>query len=175
MCPCDQSGPRGAKQQTGHHPLPLVEGGQSAHEGYQRVGAWVEEVVVPEGAQGEVLGAVGPQGHAPRLFLLAYAQGVVVGVNRLDACLGVVGGELAAHHPVVEASGHQRHAVHVPGKLQGEGFGDRDGLEQVLHSQERALPGPWRRHRQQDGAFLLVGVSEKQVLRVQLHRCYSFL
>ena len=167
-------GAEGAQQQTGHHPLPLVEGGQSAHEGYQRVGAGVEQVVVPEGPEGDVLGAVRPQGHAPRLFLLAHAQGVVLRVNRLDAGLGVVGGELAPHHPVVQAAGHQRHAVHVPGKLQGEGFGDGDGLEEVLHSQERALPGSRRRHGQQDGLLLGV-VSEQQVLRVQLHGCYSFL
>ena len=30
-------GAEGAQQQTGHHPLPLVEGGQGAHQGYQGV------------------------------------------------------------------------------------------------------------------------------------------
>ena len=163
-------GAEGAQQQTGHHSLPLVEGGQCAHEGDERVRAGVEQVVVPEGPQGDVLGAVRPQGHRPRLLLLVHAQGVVAGVDRLDAGLGVVGRELASHHPVVEAAGHQRHPVHVPGQLQGEGFGHGDGLEQVLHAQQGALPGPGRRHRQQDGAFLPVVVSEKQVPRVQLHR-----
>ena len=63
--------------------------------------AGVEQVVVPEGAQGHVLRGVGPQGHRPCLLLLAHAQGIVGGVDGLDAGLGVVGGELAPHHPVV--------------------------------------------------------------------------
>ena len=111
------------------------------------VGAGVEEVVVPEGPEGDVLGSVGPKGHAPRLLPLARAQGVFLRVKPLDAGLGVVGGQLAAHHGGVQAAGHQRHAVHVPGKLQGEGFGHGDGLEEVLHAQEGALPGSRRGHR----------------------------
>ena len=162
-------GAQGAQQQPRHHALPLVEGRERAHQGDEGVGAGVEQVVVPEGSEGEVLGAVRPQGHAPRLLPLARAQGVVVGANLLDAGLGVVGGELAAHHLVVEAAGHQGHAVHVPGQLQGEGFGNGDGLEQVLDAQQGALAGPWRRHRQQDGTLLSFVAAKQDVLRVQLH------
>ena len=162
-------GSQGAQQQPRHHALPLVEGRERAHEGDEGVGAGVEQVVVAEGAQREVLGAVGPEGDRPRLLPLARAQGVVLGVNLLDAGLGVVGGDLAAHHLVVEAAGHERHAVHVPGQLQGEGFGDGDGLEEVLDAEQGALPGPWRRHRQQDGTLLSFVAAKQDVLRVQLH------
>ena len=86
-----------------------------------------------------------------------------------------MGGELAAHHLVVEAASHQGHAVHVPGQLQGEGFGDGYGLEEVLDAQQGALPGPWRRHRQQDGTLLFFVAAKQDVLRVQLHRVSSFL
>ena len=168
-------GAEGAQHQPRHHALPLVEGRERAHEGDEGVGAGVEQVVVPEGAQGDVLGSVGPQGDRPRLLALAQAQGIVAGVHIPYAGLGVVGSQLAAHHLVVEAAGHQRHAVHVPGQLQGEGLGDRDGLEQVLDAQQGALTGPWRRHRQQDGAFLVFVAAKQDVLRVQLHRCCSFL
>ena len=91
---------------------------------------------------------------APRLLALVEAQRVVVGVHLLDAGLWVVGRELAAHHPVVEAAGHQGHTVHVPGKLQGEGLRHRNGLEQVLDAQQGALAHSRRRHRQQYGVFL---------------------
>ena len=138
-------------------------------------GAGVEQVVVPEDSQGYVLGGVGPEGHAPRLLCLSEPERVVARFHLPDAGLGVVGGELAAHHPVVEAAGHQCHPVHVPGKLQGEGLGDGDGLEQVLDAQQGPLTGPGRRHRQQDGAFLLAIVSKEDFLRVQLHGCFSFL
>ena len=163
-------GAEGAQQQTGHDALSLVEGRERPHEGDEGVGAGVEQVVVAEGAQGDVLGAVGPEGDRPRLLALFEPERIVVGANLLDAGLGVVGRELAAHHLGVEAAGHERHAVHVPGQLQGEGFGDGDGLEQVLDAEQGALPGPWRRHRQQDGAFLALVVSKQDVLRVQLHR-----
>ena len=126
---------QGAQHQPRHDALPLVQRRQRAHEGDEGVGAGVEEVVVPERAQGDVLGAVDLQGHRPRLLVLAQAQGVVLGLNLVDMGLGVAGGDLAAHHLVVEAAGHQRHAVHVPGQLQGEGFGDGDGAEHVLDSQ----------------------------------------
>ena len=63
-------GAEGAQQQPRHHALPLVEGRQRAHEGYQGVGAGVQQVVVPEGAQRDVLGAVRPEGHRPRLLAL---------------------------------------------------------------------------------------------------------
>ena len=168
-------GAEGAQHQPCHDAFPLVQGGQSAHEGDEGVGAGVEQVVVPEGAQGHVLGGVGPQGDGPRLLALAQPERVVFGVHLLDAGLGIVGRDLAAYHLVVEAAGHQGHAVHVPGQLQGEGLGHGDGLEEVLDAQECALPGPRRRHRQQDGASVLFVPSEKQGLRVQLHGCQSFL
>ena len=168
-------GAEGAQKQPRHHALVVLQGRERAHEGDEGVGAGVEQVVVPEGAQGDVLGAVGPQRHAPRLLPLAQAQGVVAGVQLPDAGLGVVGGELAPHHLVVEAAGHEGHAVHVGGQLQGEGFGNGDGAEHVLDSQQRSLPGPWRRHRQQHGGLPASVVSEQQVLRVQLHRgCLPF-
>ena len=170
MWGCDQSGPQRAQQQPRHHALSLVEGRQRAHQGDEGVGAGVEQVVVPEGSQGHVLGAVGPQGHAPRLLPLFEPERVFLRVKPLDAGLGIVGGQLAPHHCGVEAAGHQRHAVHVGGQFQGEGLGHGDGLEQVLHAQQGALPGPRRRHRQQAGAFLLGVVSKQDVLRVQLHR-----
>ena len=168
-------GAQRAQQQPRHHSLPLVEDRERAHEGDEGVGAGVEQVVVPEGSEGEVLGAVRPQGDRPRLLALAQAQGIVAGVHLPYAGLGVVGGQLAAHYLVVEAAGHQRHAVHVHGQLQGEGLGDRDGLEQVLDAQQGELPRPRRRHRQQDGAFLVFVAAKQDVLRVQLHRCCSFL
>ena len=168
-------GSQGAQHQPRHHALPLVQGRKSAHEGYQGVGAGVEEVVVAEGAKGHVLGAVGPQRDGPRLLAFFEAQGVVVGVDLLYPGLGVVGGELGSHHPVVEAAGHQDHAVHVPRQLQGEGFGDGDGLKQVLDAEQGALPRPGRRHRQQHGGLPIVVVSKEDFLRVELHRCHSFL
>ena len=135
-------GSQGAQHQPGHDALPLVEVRQRAHEGDEGVGAGVEEVVVPEGAQGHVLGAVGPERHGPRLLVLVQTQGVVLGGNLVDLGLGVAGGDLAAHHLVVQAAGQESHAVRVPGQLQGEGFGDGDGAEEVLPAQEGALPGP---------------------------------
>ena len=167
-------GAEGAQHQPRHHSLPLVEGRERPHEGDEGVGAGVEQVVVPEGAQGHVLGAVGPQRGRPRLLALGEAQGVVAGVHLPDAGLGVVGGELAAHHLVVEAAGHEGHAVHVPGQLQGEGLGDGDGLEQVLNAQQGAFPRPGRRHRQQDGVLPVVAVSKEDFLRVQLHGVIPF-
>ena len=55
------------------------------------VGAGIEQVVVAEGAQGDVLGAVGPQRDGPRLLALFEPERIVVGANLLDAGLGVVG------------------------------------------------------------------------------------
>ena len=145
-------GTEGAQHQPRHDALPLVQGREPAHEGDEGVGAGVEQVVVAEGA-----------------------QGVVVRVHLPNAGLGVVGGQLAAHHLVVEAAGHQRHAVHVPGQLKGEGLGDGDGLEEVLDAQEGALPRPRRRHREKHRVLPVAAVSKEDFLRVQLHRCYSFL
>ena len=53
-------GSQGAQQQPRHDALPLVDVGESAHQGDEGVGAGVEKVVVPETSQGDVLGAVGP-------------------------------------------------------------------------------------------------------------------
>ena len=142
-------GSQGAQHEPRHDALTLVQVGQRAHEGDKGVRAGVEEVVVPEDAERHVLGADGPERHRPRLLVLAQAQGVVLGGDLLYLRLGVAGGDLAAHHLVVEAAGQEGHAVGVPGHLQGEGFGDGDGAEHVLDSQQRAFAGPGRRHRQQ--------------------------
>ena len=105
----------------------------------------------------------------PRLLALFQAQGVLLRGHLPDAGLGVVGGELASHHLVVLAAGQQGHAVGVPGQLQGEGFGDGDGLEQVLHPQQRPLSGAPRRHRQQRRGAPVAPVAEKEFLRVDIH------
>ena len=162
-------GTQGPQQQAAQDPLPLLQFRQGAHQGDEGVGARVQQVVVPEGAQGHVLGAVGPQGHAPGPLTLVDEDGVLVHRHLPDTGLGVVGGELAPHHLVVLAAGQQGHAVHVGSQFQGEGFGDGDGLEQVLHPQERALAGARRRHRQQRrGAFPLC-VAEQQFPDVGIH------
>ena len=153
-------GAEGAQQEPRDHPLPGFQFREGAHQGDKGVGAGVEEVVVPEGAQGDVLGAVGPERDRPRLLFVPESQGVFAGVHPLDAGLGVVGGELAAHHLVIEAASHEGHAVDVPGQLQGEGFGDGDGAEQVLDAQQGALTRAGRRHRQQDGFPPVVSFSE---------------
>ena len=85
---CDHS-VQGAQHQPCHGALPFVQVGQRAHEG--------EEVVVPEDSDRHVLGAVGPEGHRPRLLVLGQALGVVFGENLLYLRLGVAGGDLAAH------------------------------------------------------------------------------
>ena len=162
-------GAEGAQHQPRHGPLTGPEGRQSAQKGDEGVRAGVEQVVVPEHSQGHVLGAVGPEGHRPRLLSVAEPQGVLAGVYLLDAGLGIVGGDLAAHHPVVEAAGHERHAVGGPGELQGEGFRHGDGLEEVLHPQQGALTRPGRRHRKEDGGLLSAVVSKQKFLRVQFH------
>ena len=138
-----------AEHQPRHHPLPIVEVGQSAEQGDDGVGAGVEQVVVAEGAQGHVLGAACPKGHRPRPLALVEPQRVVLRPHLVDAGLGVVGGDLSAHHLVVEAAGHQGHAVGVTGHLQGERLGHRDGLEEVLDAQQRPLSRA-RRHCKQD-------------------------
>ena len=137
-------GSQGTQHQPRHDALPFVQVGESAHEGDEGVGAGVEEVVVPEDAERDVLGAVGPERHAPRLLALVQAQGVVLGGNLLYLRLGVAGGYLATHHLVLQAAGQQGHAIRVPGQLQGERFGDGDGAEHVLDSQERSLTYPRR-------------------------------
>ena len=157
-----------AQHQPRHDALPLVETGERAHEGDEGVGAGVEQVVVAEDSERHVLGAVGPERHAPRLLALAQAQGVVPGGNLLYLRLGVAGGDLAPHHLVLEAAGQERHAVRVPCQLQGEGFGDGDGAEHVLDSQQGALPRPGRRHRQQRRGFFAL-VVHQPLQRVHFH------
>ena len=166
-------GSQGAQHQPRHDALPLVQVGERAQQGDEGVGAGVEQVVVPEHPERHVLGAVGPERHAPRLLALVQAQGVVLGGNLLYLGLRVAGGDLAAHHLVLQAAGQQRHAVHVPGQLQGEGFGDGDGAEHVLDSQQRALPRPGGRHRQQHRGFSIL-VVQQPLDRVQLHGVAPF-
>ena len=162
-------GADGAQQQPRHNALAGTQGGQGADDGDQGVGAGVQQVVVPEGAQGHVVGTAGTQAHRPRLLAVAHHQRVAFRRHLADARLGVVGGHLAAHHPVVLAAGHERHAVAGTGQFQGEGFGDGDGLEQVLHSQQGALSGPGRRHRQQNRGLPALLLAEDDLLQVQFH------
>ena len=75
-------------------------------------------VVVAEGAQGHVLRAVHLQGDGPGLLVLPQRQGVIVLGNLFDAGLGIVGGDLAAHHLVVLAADHQGYAIAVSGQFQ---------------------------------------------------------
>ena len=166
-------GSQGAQHQPRHDALPLVEVGESAHEGDEGIGAGVEEVVVPEHPERYVLGAVCPERHAPRLLALVQAQGVVPGGNLLYLGLGVAGGYLAPHHLVLQAAGQEDHAVRVPGQLQGEGFGDGDRAEHVLDSQQRALPGPGGRHRQQHRGFSVL-VVQQPLCGVEFHLGCSF-
>ena len=162
-------GAQGAQQQAGQYPLAGARGGQGADDGQQRIGAGIQQVVVPEGAQGHVLRPSRAEGQAPGLLAHVDEDGVVVHGHLPDAGLGVVGGELAPHHLVVVAAGQQVHAVGVPGQLQGKGFGDGDGLEQVLHAQEGALAGPGRRHRQQHRGTLVTAIAEQDFLEVGIH------
>ena len=162
-------GTQGAQQQPRHDPLTLLQGRQSAQQGDEGVRAGVQQVVVPEGAQGRVLGAVGPQRHAPRPLPLFEPQGVLLPGDLADEGLGIVGGDLAPDRLLVETAGHQGHAVHVSRQLQREGLGHRNGAEQVLHSQQGALPDPRRRHRQQHGEILVPVVVQQPVDGVQLH------
>ncbi len=167
-------GTQGAQQQAGHDALAGAQGGQGADDRQQGIGAGVQQVVVPEGAQGHVFRAVNSQGQAPSQLPLAAAHGVVVGGHFADASLGVVGGQLLLDHPVVHAAGQQGDAVHVPGQFQGEGFGDGDGLEQVLHAQQGALAGAVRRDRHQGRGLLGLLLAEEDLLHVDTHtRCFS--
>ena len=162
-------GTQRAQQQAGQDPLAGAQGGEGADDGQQGIGAGVQQVVVAEGAQRHVLRPSGAQGQAPGLLPAMNEDGVLVHRHLPDAGLGVVGGELAPHHLVVLAAGQQGHAVGVPGQLQGEGFGDGDGLEQVLHAQQGALAGAGRRHRQQDRGTPVAAVAEEQFLDVGIH------
>ena len=64
-------GTQGAQQQPGQNALPLPQVGKGADDRQQRVGTGVQQVVVPEGAQGHVLRPAGtrrvrPQACSPR-------------------------------------------------------------------------------------------------------------
>ena len=67
-----------AQHQPRHDALLLAKVGQRAQDGDEGVGAGVEQVVVPEDPERDVLGAVGPERHGPRLLALVDAQGVVL-------------------------------------------------------------------------------------------------
>ena len=162
-------GTQGAQQQAGQHPLPGAQGGQGADDGQQGIGAGVQQIVVAKGAQRHVFRAAGTEGQAPGLLAHVDEDGVVVHRHLPDAGLGVVGGELAPHHPVIVAAGQQGHAAGVPGQLQGERFGDGDGLEQVLHAQQGPLAGSGRRHRQEHRGFLRLLLAEQDFLDVDIH------
>ena len=169
-------GTKGTQQQAGNDALAGAQGGQGADDRQQGVGARVQQVVVPEGAQGHVLRPVNPQGQLPGQLALPAAHGVVLGGHLADAGLGVVGGKLLLDHPVVLAAGQQGDAVHVPGQLQREGFGDGDGLEQVLHAQQGALAGAVGRHRHQGRGLLGLLLAEEDMLHVDTHtRCLFLL
>ena len=144
----DQSGPRSAGAAS-NYTLTLVEGRERPQQGDQWVGAGVEKIVVPECADGGVLRASGSEGHCPSLLTLPYSKGVLVVGYQPDSRLGVVGGDLPANYPVVQAAGHDHSAVHVSHQLQGEWLRDGDGLQEVLHAEERPLPGPGWSYRQQ--------------------------
>ena len=161
-------GAQGAQQQAGQHPFAGAQGGEGADDRQQGIGARVQQVVVPEGAQGHVVGAAGAEGQTPGLLAHVDEDGVLVHGYLPDAGLGVMGRELAAYHPVVLAAGQQGHAVGGARQLQGEGFGDGDGLEQVLHSQQGPLAGARRRHRQQHRRFLRLSLAEENVLQVRI-------
>ena len=163
-------GAQGAQQQAGQDPLAVLQVGQGADDGDEGVGAGVQQVVVPEGAQRHVLRAGGTEGQAPGLFAPVDEDGVLVHGHLLDAGLGVVGGQLAPDHLPVQAAGQQGNAVGGAGQLQGEGFGDGDGLEQVLDAQHGALAGAGRRHRQQHrGAGLAVAQEDFPGVQLQIH------
>ena len=168
-------GAQGAQQQAGQHPLAGAQGGQGADDRQQGVGAGVQQVVVAEGAQGNVLRAVNPQGQAPGLLPGVDEDGVVVHGHLPDAGLGIVGGDLAPHHLVVLAAGQEGHAACVAGQFQGEGFGDGDGLEQVLHAQQRALAGARRRHREQHRGLPVFFLAEDNLFQVRFHACCLLL
>ena len=141
-------GSQGAQQQAAEDAFPGAQRRQRADDGQQGVGAGVQQVVVPEGAQGHVLRSSGPQRHTPGPLADMDEDGVLVHGHQADAGLGVVGGQLLPHHLTLLAAGQQGDAAGVAGQFQGEGLGDGDGLEQVLHAQQGALAAAGRRHRQ---------------------------
>ena len=128
-----------AQQQTGHDALALPEGRQRAQQGEQRVGAGVKQVVVAEDAQRHVLGPARAQRHRPGLLALFEAERALLRLELVDAGLGVVGCDLAAHDLVVVAARQERDAILVAGQFEREGLGHGDGAEQVLDGEDGAL------------------------------------
>ena len=162
-------GAEGAQEQTGDDAFSWPQGGQRSEEGEEGVGAGVEQVVVEEGAQGRVLGSARRERHAPGLLTRIEAQGVLRLGHRLDAGLGVMGADLAAHDLLVVAAGHEGDAIHVAREFEGEGFGDGDRLEQVLDAEQGAFPGSRRRYGEEDGRLglgITKGVESHGILLV---------
>ena len=125
-----------AQEEAGDDAFALLRGGERSQQGDEGVGTGVEQVVVAERAQGHVVGAGGGEGQAPGLLALGETQGILLGGELLDAGLGVVGGDLLAHDLAVAAADEHGDAVTVPGQLQGEGFWNRDRLEEVLDAEQ---------------------------------------
>ena len=147
--------PQGKQPQPGHHPLPLLQVGQGADDGDEGVGAPVQQVVVPEGAHGQVLWSPEQQVHGPRLLPPSQPQGVFFQGDIVHPGLGVVNAQLLADEGALPAPDQQGDPARVPGDLQREGFGDGDGAQQVLHAQHGTLPRAGRR----DGAISRVAGS----------------
>ena len=135
---------QGAQEEPGDDALPLPEGRHGAQEGQQGIGAGVHQVLVPEGAERHVLGALDRQGHAPGGLAGPEREGVILGADGPQAGLGVVGGQLAPDDLAVQAPGQESDAPVVAGQLQGEGLRHGDGLEEVLDAQEGVVAGPGR-------------------------------
>ena len=128
-----------------HQPFPLSQVGHGADEGDQGIGPRFPQVVVLEGAQGQVLRPPEPQVHGPGLLALRQPQRVVLRGDLVDPGLGVEGAHLLLDEGTLAAAGQQGDAGGVPGQLQGEGFGDGDGTQEALHPRQGAAPGALRR------------------------------
>ena len=74
----------------------------------------------------------------------ARRSGSSSGEDLVHPGLGIVGAQLLLDEGTFPAAGQQGDHGGVTGDFQGEGFGDGDGAQQVLHSQQRALPGALR-------------------------------
>ena len=62
-----------------------------------------------------------------------------------------------------------------PASSNEKGLRDRDGLEQVLHAQQGALPGAGQRHRQQHRGLFVLLAAQQPAYGVQFHGGFSFL
>ena len=105
MWASDQSGPRERSSSRATTRSPSFRADRAPSRAMRGVRAGVQQVVVPEGAQGRVVGAVGPQRHAPRPLPLFEPQGVLLPGDLADEGLGIVGGDLAPDRLLVETSG----------------------------------------------------------------------